>query len=331
MKEQTKTTQETEGKEEVQLTRTMGQTRGKLVTNSYNNKGKNKFEEETWQVPNTKRNRQKEKMKAIEAKNGEQYAENNERMQEQNQEGEQNIKDRTNSKRKTHKKKKMPRKKSIVLIKPAVTHGQSKANKVINKKSKQHTSTEQLASEILGTEDASQQQVMKDTNAQTKNYKAEHSANQSSKKDHKANQSQEIAESSSTDADSVRHTITEKRTMSSKNKEQESEQEEMNDRRYYDGHENHKTCKKDHNRVQYPSSSIDTEIRNQPPIKLVLELFGDDQDKEATQCDQNNQQQQTNSTSSNIKKDKQRGNQEGSQEIAKAEENSCLKDEKKKQ
>lgn len=103
-------------------------------------------------------------MKAIEAKNGEQYAENKERMQEQNQEGEQNIKDRTNSKKKKHKKKKMPRKKSIVLFKPAIIHGQSKANKVINKKGKQHTITEQLASEILGSEAASQQKVMKDTN-----------------------------------------------------------------------------------------------------------------------------------------------------------------------
>ncbi|XP_070029339.1 uncharacterized protein [Nicotiana sylvestris] len=167
----------------------MGQTRGELVTNSYNKKGKDKLEEDTWQVPNTKRNQQKEKMKAIEAKNGEQYAENKERMQEQNQEGEQNIKDRTNSKKKKHKKKKMPRKKSIVLFKPAITHGQSKANK-----------------------------VMKDTNAQTNNYKAEHSAN-SCTKDHKANQPQEIAERSNTDADNVRHTITERRTMSSKNKE----------------------------------------------------------------------------------------------------------------
>lgn len=85
-------------------------------------------------------------------------------MQEQNQEGEQNIKDRTNSKKKKHKKKKMPRKKSIVLFKPAIIHGQSKANKVINKKGKQHTITEQLASEILGSEAASQQKVMKDTN-----------------------------------------------------------------------------------------------------------------------------------------------------------------------
>nr|XP_009794930.1 PREDICTED: uncharacterized protein LOC104241686 [Nicotiana sylvestris] len=98
-------------------------------------------------------------MKAIEAKNGEQYAENKEWMQEQNQEGEQNIKDRTNSKKKKHKKKKMPRKKSIVLFKPAIIHGQSKANKVINKKGKQHTITEQLASEILGSEAASQQKA----------------------------------------------------------------------------------------------------------------------------------------------------------------------------
>lgn len=56
MKEQTKTTQKTQGKEEVRLTRTMGQTRGELVTNSYNKKGKDKLEEDTWQVPNTKRN-----------------------------------------------------------------------------------------------------------------------------------------------------------------------------------------------------------------------------------------------------------------------------------
>lgn len=83
----------------------------------------------------------------------------------------------------------------------------------------------------------------------------------------------------------------------------------MNEIRYEYVQESQKTDKKEHNRHQYPSSSIDTEIRNQPPIKLVIEIFEDDQDKDATHRDQNNQvcgieQQQTNSISSNINEDK---------------------------
>ncbi|OIS99039.1 hypothetical protein A4A49_20107 [Nicotiana attenuata] len=174
-----------------------------------------------------------------------------------------------------------------------------------------------------------------DINAQPYNSKEEHSANHSATKEHIADQSQEIVESSSTDIDKGRHTVAERRTTSSKNKEYESEQDEMNERRYEYVQDSQKTEKKEHNRHQYPSSSIDTEIRNQPPIKLVLELFEDDQDKDVTHRDQNNQvcgieQQQTNSTSSNINEDKKRGSHEESQEIARVEENLCPEDGKGK-
>lgn len=115
------------------------------------------MEEETWQVPNTKRNQQNKKKEVIEARKGEQSTGNKEKIQEHTQEQEQNIKYKTNHQRKKNKKKKMPRKKSIVLFKPAITHGQYKANKEINKRIKQHTHIENLPSEILGSETASQQ------------------------------------------------------------------------------------------------------------------------------------------------------------------------------
>lgn len=160
---------------------------------------------------------------------------------------------------------------------------------------------------------------MKGTNVQAGKSFEEHSANQSSIKDHTTDQSQEVSESSRTYIDNERKTITEKRITSSDNIDYESKQDEMNDRRDQDANDSYRTREKKYNNHQYPSSDINIEIRNQPPIKLVLDLFGDDKYKEVIQSDQNNQKdrvelQQADSSSSNINEDKKRGSSKKSQE-----------------
>ncbi|XP_019234703.1 PREDICTED: uncharacterized protein PFL1235c-like [Nicotiana attenuata] len=174
----------------------------------------------------------------------------------------------------------------------------AKLTKKSTRKSGSNTHIEKIVDEILGSEADSQQKVMKDIDVQT---------------------------------DNERHIIPEEKTKSSENKEYESEQDEMNDRRDQDAYDSHKTGRKEHNSHQYPSSRIDTEIRNQPLIKLVLELFGDDQNKEVTNNQEDGiEQQEADSISSNINEDKQRGSFEKSQEKVRTEENSCPEDGKEK-